>query len=132
MDFLQHIQDRIEADRQLLSQEDRRLFETILNQTVTIKLSHRINDSEEWVKNMSGIMEQLVSSMGMRFSLAWKGKPADQADQLATTELVQLLRKDPLVMGDTDRERLQPISAPALKPHAGNPTAASPPPPIQN
>ena len=106
LDFLQHIQDRIEADRQLLSQEDRRLFETILNQTVTIKLSHRINDSEEWVKNMSSIMEQLVSSMGMRFSLAWKGKPADQADQLATTELVQLLRKDPLVMGDTDREKI--------------------------
>ena len=104
--FIQRIESQIEADGQLLSGEERRLFETILNQTVTIKLSHRINNSQDWARRMSTVMEGLVSSMGMRFSLVWKGKPADQTDEHDTPALVELLRKDPVLMGDADREKI--------------------------
>ena len=44
LDFIQYIERRIE-DQQLLSMEYRRLFEAILNQTITTKLRHRINNS---------------------------------------------------------------------------------------
>lgn len=106
LDFIQRIERNIDADRQLLSMEDRRLFETILNQTITTKLSHRINNSQDWTQDMSRIMEQLNTSMGLRFSLTWKGKPADQQEELATRELIELLRKDPAVMGDADRDKI--------------------------
>ncbi len=106
LDFIQRIENHIDADKQLLSQEDRQLFETILNQTITTKLSHRINNSQEWTQRMSRIMEQLNTSMGLRFSLAWKGRPADQPEELATRDLIELLRKDPAVMGDADREKI--------------------------
>ena len=106
LDFIRRLENRIEADRQLLSQEDRRLFETILNQTVTTKLSHRINNSQDWTRRMSAIMERLNTSMGLRFSLTWKGKPADQQEELGTSELIELLRKDPAVMGDADRNSI--------------------------
>lgn len=106
LDFILRIESHIEADRQLLSQEDRRLFETILNQTITTKLGHRINDSQEWTRHMSNIMQQLNTSMGLRFSLAWKGQPADQQEELDTRELIELLRKDPFLMGDADREKI--------------------------
>ena len=106
LDFIRRLESRIEADRQLLSQEDRRLFETILNQTVTTKLSHRINNSQDWTRRMSAIMERLNTSMGLRFSLTWKGKPADQQEELGTSELIELLRKDPAVMGDADRNSI--------------------------
>ena len=86
--------------------EDRRLFGTILNQTITTKPSHRINNSQDRTRRMSGIMEQLNTSMGLRFSLNWKRKPADQQEELATRELIDLLRKDPAVMGDADRNKI--------------------------
>ena len=104
LDFIDHIQNQIEADEQLLSSEDRRLFETILNQTVTVKLRHRINDSEEWVKHMSAVMASLDTSMGLKFSLDWKGKTAMQQEELDVKDLVSLLRKDPEVLSETDRE----------------------------
>ena len=91
LDFIRRLEDQREVEEQLLSQEDRRLFETILNQTVITKLSHRINNSQEWTRKMSGIMEQLKTSMGLQFSLVWKGKPADQQEELDTAELLTLL-----------------------------------------
>lgn len=106
LDFTQRLEDQARTEQLLLSQEDRRLFETILNQTIITKLRHRINSSEEWTQRMSGIMERLNTSMGLRFSLAWKGKPADGEEELDTRELRDLLRKDPTLMGDADREKI--------------------------
>ena len=106
LDFIRRLESQRDVEEQLLSQEDRRLFETILNQTVITKLSHRINNSQEWTQKMSGIMEQLNTSMGLRFSLVWKGKPADQQKELDTGELLTLLRKNPMVMGDADRQKI--------------------------
>lgn len=106
LDFIRRLESQRDVEEQLLSQEDRRLFETILNQTVITKLSHRINNSQEWTQRMSGIMEQLNTSMGLRFSLVWKGKPADQQKELDTGELLKLLRKDPALMGDADRQKI--------------------------
>lgn len=106
LDFIRRLESQREVEEQLLSQEDRRLFETILNQTVITKLSHRINSSQEWTQRMSAIMEQLNTSMGLRFSLVWKGKPADQQKELDTGELLTLLRKDPALMGDADRQKI--------------------------
>lgn len=106
LDFIRRLESQQDVEEQLLSQEDRRLFETILNQTVITKLSHRINSSQEWTQKMSSIMEQLNTSMGLRFSLVWKGKPADQQKELDTGELLTLLRKDPALMGDADREKI--------------------------
>ena len=106
LDFIRRLESQRDVEEQLLSQEDRRLFETILNQTVITKLSHRINSSQEWTRRMSGIMEQLNTSMGLRFSLVWKGKPADQQKELDTGELLTLLRKNPMVMGDADRQKI--------------------------
>lgn len=106
LDFIRRLEGQREAEEQLLSREDRRLFETILNQTIITKLSHRINSSQEWTQRMSGIMEQLNTSMGLRFSLVWKGKPADQQKELDTGELLKLLRKDPALTGDADRQKI--------------------------
>lgn len=106
LDFIRRLESQRDVEEQLLSREDRRLFETILNQTVITKLSHCINNSQEWTQRMSGIMEQLNTSMGLRFSLVWKGKPADQQKELDTGELLTLLRKNPMVMGDADRQKI--------------------------
>lgn len=86
--------------------EDRRLFGTILNQTITTKLSHRINNSQDWTRRMSGIMEQLNTFMGLRFNLNWKGNPTDQQGELSTRELIDLLRKDSAVICDADRDKI--------------------------
>ena len=106
LDFIRRLESQRDVEERLLSQEDRRLFETILNQTVITKLRHRINNSQDWTQTMSRIMEQLNTSMGLRFSLVWKGKPADQQEELDTGELIALLRKDPTLMGDADREKI--------------------------
>lgn len=132
LDFIRRLESQMDVEAQLLSQEDRRLFETILNQTIITKLRHRVNDSQDWAQKMSSIMERLNTSMGLRFSLLWKGKPADQQDELDTRDLIALLRKDPAVMGDADREKSRLTSAPKSAGHGNVPRWTPPRPPTRN
>lgn len=90
----------------LIKDGDRELFEDILANTVSRKIRGKINASNLWVENMNRLMNAMDTSSGLRLSLKWRSKTAEQEEQLDTKELVELLKRDYRSMSEEEAERL--------------------------
>ena len=90
----------------LIQQKDRELFEDILSRTLSQQLTDRIAESRRWVADMSELMKNMETSMGLRFSLDWKPRSAEGEEQLDTGELEKLLLRDRKLMTAADMERV--------------------------
>lgn len=94
----QDIEETIQETQNLIEEDDRRLFEDILTNTVGRKIRDRIYHSKEWVKNMNDLMETLNTSSGLSFSLKWKPKAATDETEVDTAELVDILNADSKIL----------------------------------
>lgn len=102
--FIVSLQNDIALTESVLEENDRKLFEDILLETISQKLRRRIQESQKWCEDMSCLMGTLNTSMGLRFSLDWKPKKADTAEELDTAKLVSLLNKDRMLLTKQDSE----------------------------
>ena len=100
------ITEDIEETQSLIEQDDRKLFEDILTNTVGRKIRERIYHSKEWVKNMNDLMETLNTSSGLSFSLKWKPKPATDESEVDTAELVDILNSDTKILKQEEIQRV--------------------------
>ena len=100
------IAEDIEETQSLIEQDDRKLFEDILTNTVGRKIRERIYHSKEWVKNMNDLMETLDTSSGLSFSLKWKPKPATDESEVDTAELVDILNSDTKILKQEEIQRV--------------------------
>ena len=103
--FIQTLQEQADTTETVLQEKDRELFENILNETISHKLRARIEESQQWSRDMSALMKLLVTSMGLTFSLDWRAKKAETAEELDTAQLVQLLNKDRDLLTPEDIQR---------------------------
>ena len=94
------------AQRRLLSDKDRELFEDILANTISKKIRGKIQASKRWVEKMNTLMESMKTSSGLTLSLRWKNKRAEKEEQLDTRELVELLQKDAEIMRPEEAQQL--------------------------
>jgi hypothetical protein len=90
----------------LIKKQDRELFEKILGNTLSRKLSNRIADSKQWIGNMSQLMMQMDTSMGLNFSLSWKPCHREGPEELEVTELEKLLSRDTSVLTQEDIDKV--------------------------
>lgn len=100
------LQEDVETQKNLVKESDRSLFEEILAQTVGKKIRQKIYNSEKWVETMNRLMGSMNTSSGLRLSLIWKKKKAEEEGQLDTGELVRLLKKDAGLMTEEEMEQL--------------------------
>ena len=98
MVLAQDIQETIEETEGLIEEDDRKLFEDILTNTVGRKIRERIYHSKDWVKAMNNLMENLHTSSGLSFSLKWKPKVATDETEVDTAELVEILNSDTSIL----------------------------------
>lgn len=105
-DFIQELQAKIDMTATLLEEKDRDLFENILAETISHKLRARIEESQQWTKNMTNLMGTLKTSMGLTFRLDWKAKKAEGEAELDTAQLVLLLNKDRALVTREDSQRV--------------------------
>ena len=105
-DFMQELQTKIDMTATLLEEKDRDLFENILAETISHKLRARIEESQQWAKNMTDLMGTLKTSMGLTFRLDWKAKKAEGEAELDTAQLVLLLNKDRALVTREDSQRV--------------------------
>lgn len=96
----------IEETELLIQQKDRELFEDILSQTISQQLTDRIAESRRWVKDMSQLMKNLDTSMGLSFSLEWKPRGAENDAELDTIELEKILLRDHELLTMEDIEKV--------------------------
>ena len=96
----------IEETELLIQDKDRELFEDILSQTISQQLTDRISESRKWTMDMSKLMKEIDTSMGLRFSLEWKPCKADNDRELDTVELEQILLRDRELLTVDDIEKV--------------------------
>lgn len=104
--IIKHLVEDIAVQEQLITENDRIIFEDILVNTISKKIRAKIYKSEEWVRNMNRLMEGMDTSSGLKLNLKWKHKKAEYDGQLDTRELVELLKKDAKLLKDTEVEKL--------------------------
>ena len=102
----QQLSSIIEEQKDLIQQKDRELFEDILSQTISKKLTERIDESRNWVREMSSLMKKMNTSMGMHFTLEWKPKNPDSIEEMDVRELEKILTKDTAMVSSEDEERV--------------------------
>lgn len=105
-EFIQLLKESIESTELLIQKKDRELFENILADTLSRKLSRRITESKKWIQDMSELMQKMETSMALNFSLNWKPKAAEGSNELGTKELERLLIMNKELMKDEDIERV--------------------------
>ncbi|MCM1027941.1 MAG: TIGR02680 family protein, partial [Roseburia sp.] len=96
----------IEETELLIQKKDRELFEDILSQTISQQLTDRIEESRKWVSDMSKLMKEMDTSMGLSFSLDWKPRKAENDAELDTAELEQILLRDRALLTMEDIEKV--------------------------
>ena len=104
--LLLHLEEDITELENLIKDGDRELFEDILANTVSRKIRGKINGSNTWLQKMNSLMNGMNTSSGLKLSLRWRSKTAEQEDQLDTKELVELLKKDYRLMSEDEAARL--------------------------
>ncbi len=106
IDLAQSLENDILENKDLISKQDRHLFEDILLNTVGEKIRNKINSSNEWVKKINNIMKTMQENSALRFKLVWKSNTVSNEGEIDTKELVRILQMDPLMLKDNDREEL--------------------------
>ena len=104
--LLDTLKDAIDENNQLISEQDRHLFEEILLKTVGSKIRDRINSSKAWVKEINEIMKEMQKNSSLSFGLEWRSKNAESMEELETKELVKIFKMDPETVQDEDSNRL--------------------------
>ena len=96
----------IDETELLIQTKDRELFEDILSQTISQQLTDRIAESRKWVLDMSQLMKDMDTSMGLSFSLDWKPRKAQNDMELDTADLEQILLRDRALLTMEDIEKV--------------------------
>ncbi len=100
------LESDIEDNKDLISKQDRHLFEDILLNTVGEKIRKRIESSNEWVLKINNIMAKMQENSALSFKLVWKSISADNEGEIDTKELVRILKMDPKLLKESDAEKL--------------------------
>lgn len=105
-EFYSILKAAIEETELLIQKKDRELFEDILSQTISQQLTDRIAESRKWTLDMSKLMKEMDTSMGLSFSLDWKPCKAENDKELDTVELEQILLRDRELLTTEDIEKV--------------------------
>ena len=105
-EFYGILKQGIEETQLLIRKKDRELFEDILSQTISRQLTDRIAESRKWVLDMSKLMKEMETSMGLSFSLDWKPCKAENDMELDTAQLEQILLRDHALLTMEDIEKV--------------------------
>lgn len=105
-EFYEILKTAIDETESLIQAKDRELFEDILSKTISQQLTDRIAESRRWVADMSQLMKEMDTSMGLSFSLDWKPCKAENDMELDTAELEQILLRDRMLLTTDDIEKV--------------------------
>lgn len=100
------LKKELEEQQGWLDEQDRRLYEDIILNSVGIILRNRIQRAQQWVKEMDKIMADRDNSSGLIFSIAWKPLTAESEQEMDTRDLVQLLQRNSKFLNEEDLQRI--------------------------
>lgn len=105
-EFYKILKAAIDETELLIQKKDRELFEDILSQTISQQLTDKIAESRKWVSDMSRLMRDMDTSMGLSFSLEWKPRKSENDEELDTVQLEEILLRDRTLLTMDDIEKV--------------------------
>jgi uncharacterized protein (TIGR02680 family) len=91
--LLEEIKKSIEEQSLLINEEERRIFEDILMNTISQKVKAKIYQSRSWVSKINDLMESMDTSSSLKLSLTWVPKKAEGEGQLDISALMDILER---------------------------------------
>jgi uncharacterized protein (TIGR02680 family) len=91
--LLEEINKSIEEQSLLISEEERRIFEDVLMNTISQKVKGKIYQSKAWVSKINTLMESMDTSSSLKLSLTWVPKKAETEGQLDISALIDILER---------------------------------------
>lgn len=103
-DLLEHLKEQRLTLQELLKADDERLFKKVILESVGKVLRVRIQQAQQWVAQMNGLLQEQKNSSGLSLSIGWKGVSAASEQDLSTNQLVGLLQKPTELLSEKDRD----------------------------
>ncbi len=100
------LKNHLEEQKNLLSEQDKRIYQEIIMNSIGRTISDRIYGAEAWISKMNGLMRQSETSSGLKFRLEWKAVRTEDDNELDASELVELLHADPESLKEEDMQRI--------------------------
>ncbi len=104
---LAKLEEEVVRLQSYLDDQDRELFHEIIVNNIGTMIRAKIYRAEQWVKKTAKHMEERDNSSGLTFSLRWNAKPAEYEDQIDTSELVQLLKRNSQLLTEEELEKIR-------------------------
>lgn len=105
-ELAQRLGNDIEEGKLLVNEDERKLFEDILINTVGTKIRERIEASNLWVEKINSIMNEMQVNSALGFKLVWKNMSASEEGELDTREIVRILKMEPNLLKSEDSIKL--------------------------
>ena len=84
----------------LISEEERRIFEDILLNTISQKVRGKIHQSRQWVSKVNDLMESMDTSSSLKLSLSWQPKKSEGEGQLDIKDIIDIFDRNGLCTGE--------------------------------
>ncbi|MBQ0064848.1 MAG: hypothetical protein KBT48_03730 [Firmicutes bacterium] len=104
--LIEILKNNIEMQNLLIQDEDRRIFEEILVNSIGKKIRERIQDAQKWVTKIEKYMQEMNTSSGLQISVRWKPRDVEEDGTLSTKKLIELLEKDAGILKDRDLKQI--------------------------
>ncbi|MGM9974157.1 MAG: TIGR02680 family protein [Clostridiaceae bacterium] len=93
LSLIEEINAKIEEQKLLISDEERRIFEEVLMNTVSVKIRSKIYQSKEWIDKINGIMEEMDTTSTLKLSITWTPNKAEEEGQLNVSEVIDIMSR---------------------------------------
>ena len=90
-DLIKKLNLNIEEHNLLINENERKVFEDILINNLSTKISARISRAKNWVKEIDKLMDKVNTSNGLKLNIIWVPKKGQSEDDIDIKELSTLL-----------------------------------------
>lgn len=105
-EFEHLLREEIEQRELAIKNEDKKLIFDVLSGNIGHKLNDLIYEGKKWIKEMSKIMQEMDTSMKMKFQMEWKPKERLNESEIEINELQKLLDKNEKLLSAEDMDKL--------------------------
>ena len=90
-DLIKKLNLNIEEHNLLINENERKVFEDILINNLSTKISARISRAKNWFKEIDKLMDKVNTSNGLKLNITWVPKKGQSEDDIDIKELSTLL-----------------------------------------
>lgn len=91
--LIEQIKKDIDELDLLISEEERKIFEEVLMNTISEKVRAKIHQSTAWVKTINSLMETMDTSSSLKLSISWVPKKAEGEGELDVSKIIDIMHR---------------------------------------